>query len=97
MLVLTRRAGESIVIGGEITVTVLEARGDQIRIGVDAPRHISIHREEVFREVERQNAAAAATASQARALLGASRAQAPSSNRTGAGDPEADADPSGGP
>ena len=52
MLVLTRRANQSIVIGADIVVTVLEVRGDQIRIGIDAPRSISVHREEVFRELE---------------------------------------------
>ncbi|QBI18934.1 carbon storage regulator [Egibacter rhizosphaerae] len=70
MLVLTRRAGESIVIDGHITVTVLEARGDQIRIGVEAPRDVAIHREEVYRAVEEENTAAAASAARAQALLG---------------------------
>jgi carbon storage regulator len=70
MLVLTRRAGESIVIGTDIVVTVLEARGDQIRIGIEAPRNVQIHREEIYRQVEQENAAAVASADRASALLG---------------------------
>lgn len=48
MLVLTRRVNQSIVIGGDVVVTVLEVRGDQVRLGIDAPRSIDVHREEVF-------------------------------------------------
>lgn len=70
MLVLTRRAGESIVIGNSVVVTVLEARGDQIRLGIEAPREVQVHREEVYRQVERENAAAVASAERASALLG---------------------------
>ena len=59
MLVLTRRAGESVVIGGNVIVTVVEVRGDVVRIGVDAPREVQVHREEVFRAVREANVAAA--------------------------------------
>lgn len=69
MLVLTRRPGESIIIGGDITVTVLEVRGDQIRIGIDAPRSVKVHREEVLREITQTNTEAVATADRARRLL----------------------------
>jgi carbon storage regulator len=69
MLVLTRRTGESIVIGDQIVVTVLEVRSDQVRIGIQAPRSVQIHREEVVRRVEGENVAAAASAARARALL----------------------------
>ena len=55
VLVLTRRVNQSIMIGADIVVTVLEVRGDQIRIGIDAPRSVSVHREEVFRELEAAN------------------------------------------
>ena len=48
MLVLTRRANQSIVIGADVTVTVLEIRGDQVRLGISAPRSVSVHREEVW-------------------------------------------------
>lgn len=63
MLVLSRRQGESIVIGGEIVVTVIEVRGGQVRIGIDAPRSIDVHREEIYREVLRENLAAVESAS----------------------------------
>lgn len=69
MLVLTRRGGESIVIGNEVTVTVLEVRGDQVRIGIDAPRHVPIHREEVYVQVQQENRTAVASATQNRDLL----------------------------
>lgn len=58
------------MIGKDVVVTVLEARGDQIRIGVAAPRHVQVHREEVYRQVEQENAAAVASAQRASALLG---------------------------
>lgn len=51
MLVLTRRVSESIVIGQDIVVTVLDVRGDQVRIGVTAPRDVDVHRQEVFLEL----------------------------------------------
>ena len=69
MLVLTRRAGESIVIGNEIVVTVLEVRHDQIRLGISAPRSVQVHREEVYRQVAQSNNAAVASADRASALL----------------------------
>jgi len=59
MLVLSRRVGESIVIGDDVTVTVLEVRGDVVRVGVGAPRHVAVHREELWRELEETNRAAA--------------------------------------
>lgn len=59
MLVLSRRVGESIVIGDDVTVTVLEVRGDVVRVGVGAPRHVAVHREELLRELEAANRAAA--------------------------------------
>ena len=48
MLVLTRRANQSIMIGDDVVVTVLDVRGDQVRIGIKAPRSVDVHREEVF-------------------------------------------------
>lgn len=69
MLVLTRKVGEAIVIGNGMVVRVLGVRGDQVRIGVDAPRSVPVHREEVYREVEQTNADAAASAARAAALL----------------------------
>ncbi len=62
MLVLTRRPGESVVIGNNIVVTVLEVRGEQIRLGIDAPRSVTVHREEIYRQVMSENVAAVASA-----------------------------------
>jgi carbon storage regulator len=59
MLVLTRRAGESVVIGDDIVITVLEARGDVIRLGISAPREVQVHREEVYKELKAVNQEAA--------------------------------------
>lgn len=56
MLVLTRRANQSIVIGQDVTVTVLEIRGDQVRLGITAPRSVTVHREEVWLQLERARA-----------------------------------------
>jgi carbon storage regulator len=52
MLVLSRKQGEAIVIGDDVTVTILEVRGDRVRLGFIAPGETSIHREEVFRRIE---------------------------------------------
>lgn len=51
MLVLTRRAKQSVMIGDDVVVTVLEVRGDQVRLGIEAPRSVAVHREEVFDQV----------------------------------------------
>jgi carbon storage regulator len=59
MLVLTRRAGESVMIGDDVIITVLEARGDVIRLGIQAPRDVQVHREEVYRELRDANREAA--------------------------------------
>lgn len=59
MLVLTRKAGESVIIGDDVVVTVLEARGDVIRIGIKAPRDVQVHREEVYNELKAANREAA--------------------------------------
>ena len=57
MLILTRRAGEKLVIGENVTVTVLGVKGNQIRIGIDAPPEVQVHREEIFKRIlaEREN------------------------------------------
>jgi carbon storage regulator len=59
MLVLSRRAGESVVLGDDITVTVLEVRGDVVRIGIDAPRSLKVHRSELLAQLEESNRQAA--------------------------------------
>jgi carbon storage regulator len=69
MLVLTRRPGESVVIGTDIVVTVLEVRGEQIRLGIDAPRSVAVHREEIYRQVISENVAAVASVDRDAALL----------------------------
>lgn len=59
MLVLSRRVGESVVIGDDVVVTVLEVRGDIVRVGVEAPRSVAVHRREVLEQVADTNRAAA--------------------------------------
>jgi carbon storage regulator len=59
MLVLTRRPGESIMIGDDVVITVLEVRGDVVRLGINAPRTVQVHREEIYRELQAANRAAA--------------------------------------
>lgn len=69
MLVLTRRPGESIVIGNDIVVTIVEIKGGQVRVGVKAPREIQVHREEIYAQVRQENIAAVASADSARRIL----------------------------
>ena len=57
MLILTRRVGESLMIGDDVTITVLGVKGNQVRIGVDAPKEVAVHREEILNRIEEAAAA----------------------------------------
>ncbi|MEY4720022.1 MAG: carbon storage regulator [Pseudomonadota bacterium] len=54
MLILTRRVGETLMIGDEVTVTVLGVKGNQVRIGVNAPKDVSVHREEIYERIKKE-------------------------------------------
>ncbi len=59
MLILTRRIGEKIVIGDDVTITILGVKGNQVRVGIEAPREVQVHREEIYQRIlkERSNGA----------------------------------------
>lgn len=69
MLVLSRRVGESVVVGDDVTITVLEVRGDVVRVGIDAPRSVSVHRAELLAQLEESNRTAASPSDDAVASL----------------------------
>jgi carbon storage regulator len=55
MLILTRRVGETLMVGDEVTVTVLGVKGNQVRIGVNAPKDVAVHREEIYQRIQNEN------------------------------------------
>lgn len=68
MLILTRRPGESITIGDDIVVTVVEVSGSQVRVGISAPREVRVLREEIHKQIQEENRAAAKKIGQERTL-----------------------------
>lgn len=61
MLVLSRQRDESIIIGDHIVITVVDVRGDKVRLGIDAPKEVPVHRQEVYEAIQRENTRAAKT------------------------------------
>jgi carbon storage regulator len=57
MLILTRRAGETVMVGNDVTITVLGVKGNQVRIGINAPKHIAVHREEIYERIQSEKKA----------------------------------------
>ncbi len=62
MLILTRRVGETVMIGNDVTVTVLGVKGNQVRVGINAPKNVAVHREEIFERIKREEQAAGGAA-----------------------------------
>ncbi len=61
MLILTRRAGETVMIGSDVTITVLGVKGNQVRIGINAPKDVAVHREEIYERIQGEQAAVGGT------------------------------------
>jgi carbon storage regulator len=57
MLILTRRVGETVMIGDDVTITVLGIKGNQVRVGINAPKHVAVHREEIYQRIQAEKKA----------------------------------------
>jgi carbon storage regulator len=68
MLILSRKSGEKIVVGDDVIISVIEVRGDQIKLGIEAPRHVKVYRQEVFDSIQEENRRAAEGAMQLPAI-----------------------------
>ena len=55
MLILTRRVGETVMIGNDVTVTILGVKGNQVRVGINAPKNVAVHREEIYERIKREH------------------------------------------
>ncbi len=62
MLILTRRAGEAVMIGNDVTITVLGVKGNQVRIGINAPKDVAVHREEIYERIQSEKSGESGTA-----------------------------------
>ena len=71
MLILTRRVGETIVIGDDVVVTVLGIKGNQVRIGINAPKDVSVHREEIYQRIQQEKNTASSTTPEALVITAA--------------------------
>ncbi len=88
MLILTRRVGETVMIGNDVTVTILGVKGNQVRVGVNAPRDVAVHREEIFERIKREEQDGSGTSTTAPV-----RTAAPRTNGNGYAGNGADHDP----
>lgn len=64
MLILTRRVGETLMIGDEVTITVLGVKGNQVRVGINAPKNVAVHREEIYERIKREHRGGPVSAAQ---------------------------------
>ncbi|MEL0082656.1 MAG: carbon storage regulator CsrA [Gammaproteobacteria bacterium] len=69
MLILTRRIGESVMIGDDVKISVLGVKGNQIRLGVSAPREVAVHREEIYQRIQEESEAASAARAEMKVVV----------------------------